>query len=44
MFRRLPEAGAATLRFTIDGRPATARPTPRILDPDADGPSQHDAG
>jgi predicted molibdopterin-dependent oxidoreductase YjgC len=25
MFRRLPEAGAATLRFTIDGRPATAR-------------------
>lgn len=26
MFRRLPDAGAATLRLTIDGLPATARP------------------
>lgn len=26
MFRRLPDAGEATIRFTIDGRPATARP------------------
>ena len=26
MFRRLPEAGADTLRFTFDGRPLTARP------------------
>lgn len=25
MFRRLPESGAATLRFTIDGEAATAR-------------------
>lgn len=25
MFRRLPEGGAAMLRFTIDGEPATAR-------------------
>jgi predicted molibdopterin-dependent oxidoreductase YjgC len=26
MFRRLPDAGAATIAFTIDGAPATARP------------------
>ncbi len=25
MFRRLPETDAATIRFTIDGRPATGR-------------------
>src|SRR3546814_19362526 len=25
MFRRLPDAGPATVRFTIDGRPATGR-------------------
>jgi hypothetical protein len=25
MFRRLPEAGAASIRFTLDGEPASAR-------------------